>query len=147
VRRLLPLLLVALLAATPALTLAPAAFAATTTTPLTLPGGSSPLSPGLPQSTPSATTTTSYNVTTTSTGGGLSKVGTYLLILAGAALFLGIPFFIWYDSRRKAAKIHHGAGTTAVGGRSRSGSKAPPKSRKLKAAERKRRARGKARKR
>jgi hypothetical protein len=143
-RRLLPLLLVALLAVTPALITAPA-LAATTTTPLTLPGGSNPLSPGVPATTPGATTTTSYNVTTTQHGGTLGKVGTYLLVLVGALLLGGIPFFIWFDSRRKAAKIHHGVGTTAVGGRSRSGSKAPPKSRKLTAAERKRRARGKAR--
>jgi hypothetical protein len=55
----------------------------------------------------------------------------------------GIAFFIWRDARRRApvrTADAYGDGT----GR-RAGSKAPPKQRKLSAAERKRRKRGKAR--
>lgn len=143
-RRALALVLVGLVL----LSGAPAAFAATTTsttpTTLSLPGGSNPLTPGVPNTvTPTSTTTL---VTTTSGGGGLGKAGTILLIAFGALILLGIPVYIWFDARRKAARIHHGQGpTSSAGGQVRKGSQAPPKSRKLSAAERKRRKRGKAR--
>ena len=65
------------------------------------------------------------------------------MIVLGAVIVLGgIAFFIWRDARRRApvrtADVYDGAGR-------RSGSKAPPKPRKLSQAERKRRKRGKAR--
>ena len=54
----------------------------------------------------------------------------------------GISFFIWRDARRRAP-VRHAHATAGVGGRA--GSKRPIKPRKLSAAERRRRKRGKAR--
>ena len=118
----------------------------TTTTPLSLPGGSNPLAPGVPDTANQTPTTTIVTTTTTTGGGGLGKAGTVVLIVFGGLILLGIPVYIWIDARRKAARIHHGLGPSSSGtGPTRKGSQAPPKSRKLSAAERKRRKRGKAR--
>jgi hypothetical protein len=54
----------------------------------------------------------------------------------------GIAFFIWRDARRRAPVRTAEAG---VGSGRRTGSKPPPKPRKLSPAERRRRKRGKAR--
>jgi hypothetical protein len=134
---------------------APAAFAGSTTTSSTTTGtstqtlslpGSNPLSPGIPDTGGQTPTTSVVTTTTTTGGGGLGQAGTILLIVFGGLILLGIPFYIWFDARRKAAKIHHGLGPSSSGtGPVRKGSQAPPKSRKLSAAERKRRKRGKAR--
>jgi hypothetical protein len=82
-------------------------------------------------------------VTTTSSRGSSSLSGNSALVIAiGALVVLGaISFFIWRDARRRAP-VTSGAGGFDV---RRSGSKAPPKSRKLSAAERRRRKRGRAR--
>ena len=63
--------------------------------------------------------------------------------MIGAVVVLGgIAFFIWRDARRRAPARP----AEALGGTGRrAGSKPPPKPRKLSAAERKRRKRGKAR--
>ena len=66
------------------------------------------------------------------------------MIVVGAIVVLGgIAFFIWRDARRRAPVRTAEAGVGGTG--RRTGSKAPPKPRKLSAAERKRRKRGKAR--
>jgi hypothetical protein len=109
--------------------------------------GSSPFSPGLPlQSTTTPTTTPTIVQTATSSSGSGGLSGTSaVLIAAGAIVVLGgISLFIWRDARRRAPVRHRAhADVGGVGGRS--GSKAPPKPRKLSPAERRRRKRGRAR--
>jgi hypothetical protein len=62
--------------------------------------------------------------------------------VVGAIVVLGgIAFFIWRDARRRAPVK---AGAVGTDGRGRTGSKPPPKPRKLSPAERKRRKRGRA---
>lgn len=80
---------------------------------------------------------------TSNTAGSSSLSGHSALIIAVAALVViaGISFYIWRDARRRAP-VTSGAGGFDV---RRSGSKAPPKPRKLSPAERRRRKRGKAR--
>jgi hypothetical protein len=107
---------------------------------------SSPLAPGLPvsptPSTASSATPTVIQTSATNTSGSSSLSGSGVLFIAiGAIVVLGgISFFIWRDARRRAP---------ARGGEGyeihRSGSKRPPKPRKLSPAERKRRKRGRAR--
>jgi hypothetical protein len=114
-------------------------------------GPTNPLTPGIPASpsqvpTPTAPTPTAINPTTTAAPGssGLGG-GAAIGIAIGAVLLLtGISFFIWRDARRRAPLKHHAAHADAGVG-ARSGSKRPPKPRKLSAAERKRRKRGRAR--
>ena len=66
------------------------------------------------------------------------------MIVVGAIVVLGgIAVFIWRDARRRAPVRAAEAGVGGTG--RRTGSKPPPKPRKLSAAERKRRKRGKAR--
>jgi hypothetical protein len=121
---------------------------------LTLPGGAlaagspgavNPFAPGIPASpvpTPTAPTPTAINPTT-STNGTLSG-GSVLAIAIGAIVLLGgISFFIWRDARRRAP-VRHAAHATA-GADGRSSSKRPVKPRKLSAAEKRRRKRGRAR--
>ncbi|MGH2857898.1 MAG: hypothetical protein ACRDMJ_10485 [Solirubrobacteraceae bacterium] len=59
-------------------------------------------------------------------------------------LLLAISYFIWRDSRRRAP-LRGRTGDAALSGGRRAGSKPPPKPRKLKPAERRRRKRGRAR--
>ena len=75
---------------------------------------------------------------------GLSGDAAIGIAIGAIALLTGISFFIWRDARRRAPLKHHAAHADAGVG-ARSGSKAPPKPRKLSAAERKRRKRGRAR--
>ena len=113
------------------------ALAATTTT--------SPFSPGVPQSTTATATGNTGTAittvgTTSSSGSGLSS-GTALAIGIGAiALIGGISFYIWYDARRRAPVRAHAAAATRpnVPGSKRT------KPRKLSAAEKRRRKRGRA---
>jgi hypothetical protein len=125
-----------------------AAFAQSgTSSPINIPGSTSPFSPGLPQSTPSipSTSTPTVTATSTSTNSGLSGTG-IIAIAIGALLVLGgISFFIWYDARRKAPVRRAAAAYGGVDGRTRTGSKPKPKPRKLSPAERRRRKRGRAR--
>jgi hypothetical protein len=106
--------------------------------------GSNALSPGLPVSpTPStsAAPTVVQNASTSTSGASGLSGSSALFIAIGAIVVLGgISFFIWRDARRRAP---------ARGGEGyeirRSGSKPPPKPRKLSPAERRRRKRGRAR--
>ena len=114
-------------------------------------GPSNPLAPGIPASptttpTPTATTPTIVSPTTTSTQGnsGLSGGAAIGIAIGAIVLLVGISFFIWRDARKRAPVRHHAAHATAGAG-ARSGSKRPPKPRKLSRAERKRRKRGRAR--
>jgi hypothetical protein len=112
-----------------------------------VPGSTSPFSPGVPQTTPALPPTTAtptiLNPTTTSSNGGLSGAAAIFIALGAIVVLVGISFFIWRDARR-AAPVRAGAGDDGLGG-TRRGSKAPPKSRKLSPAERRRRKRGRAR--
>jgi hypothetical protein len=121
------------------------ALGAGTTPAVPLPTTSSnPLSPGLPvsptPSTTSATPTVIQNSSANTSGGSTFSSGNALFIAIGAVVVLGgIALFIWRDARRRAPK-RGGEGYEI----SRSGSKRPPKPRKLSPAERKRRKRGRA---
>jgi hypothetical protein len=122
------------------------ALGAGTTPAVPLPTTSgNPLSPGLPvsptPSTASATPTVVQNSSTNGSGSSSLSGSAALFIAIGAVVVLGgISFFIWRDARRRAP---------ARGGEGyeirRSGSKRPPKPRKLSPAERRRRKRGRAR--
>jgi hypothetical protein len=110
---------------------------------------SNPLTPGFPQpsvSIPTTTTAAPTIQTTTAAGSGSGFSGSSALIIAiGAIVVLGgISFFIWRDARRRAPKGHRTLAPIDVEGK-RAGSKARPKSRKLSAAEKRRRKRGRAR--
>jgi hypothetical protein len=83
--------------------------------------------------------------TTASSGGGLGGGGAILIAIGALALLGGVVGFIWRDSRRHAPVKPGGYTAAEALGGGRSGSKAPPKSRKLSAAERRRRKRGRAR--
>jgi hypothetical protein len=109
--------------------------------------GSNPLAPGLPSSpapTPTASTPTIINPTTsTSTSGGGLSGGSAIAIALGAVILLaGISFFIWRDARRRAP-VRHAAHATAGNGRTPGSKRVKP--RKLSAAEKRRRKRGRAR--
>jgi hypothetical protein len=111
-------------------------------------GPSNPLSPGLPASpitTPTQTTPPIANPTTASSPGssGLSGGAAIGIAIGAIVLLVGISFFIWRDARRRAPIKHHAAHADAGVG-ARSGSKRPPKPRKLSPAERRRRKRGRA---
>jgi hypothetical protein len=107
----------------------------------------SPFSPGLPQSTPSVTTTSAATTTSTSsnTDSGLTGAGIAAIAIGAIVVIGGISFFIWYDSRRRAPVRRLSAAYGAVDGGRRAGSKAKPKARKPSPAERRRRKRGRAR--
>jgi hypothetical protein len=111
-----------------------------------LPGSTNPLSGGVPLSpatTPTSATPTVVNTSTNGNGSSSLSSASALVIVIGAAVVLGgIAFFIWRDARRRAPVR---ADAALAGEGRRAGSKAPPKSRKLSAAERKRRKRGRAR--
>jgi hypothetical protein len=131
---------------TPATTAAPPS---TAVTPSLGGQGSNPLTPGFPQpsvSVPTPTTTAVPTVAgTTSAGSGSGFTGSSAIIIAIGALIVlgGISFYIWRDARRRAPVRAHAGGAIDEG--RRAGSKARPKPRKLSAAERKRRKRGRAR--
>ncbi len=140
----LALALIALSLAAPA----PAAAATATTSPLNLPGTTNPFSPGLPAAPVTTTTSTTTPVITTSTssGGGISGTDAILIAIGALIVLVGVSVFIWRDARRHApAKVAGSASATGILDGARSGSKAPPKPRKLSPAERRRRKRGRAR--
>jgi hypothetical protein len=110
---------------------------------------SNPLSPGVPQlggATPTTTSTATPTVSTTATSSDSGLSGSGVIAIAVGALIVlgGISLFIWRDARKRAP-VRRAAAALADDGRSRTGSKARPKQRKLSPAERKRRKRGKAR--
>ena len=104
---------------------------------------------GLPQSsapTPTQTQTIAPVVTTSSSAGGSLSGTDALLVAAGAIVVLGaIAYFIWSDSRHHVRLLRRAAPAGTATGNPGRGSKAPPKSRKLTPAERRRRKRGRAR--
>ena len=113
----------------------------------TVPGNNGGLS-GFP--TPSVATTTSANPTavqtaaTNTAGSSTLSSSSALVIVAGAVIILvAISYFIWRDARRRAP-VRVDAGLVASERRSKPGSKAAPKPRKLSQAERRRRKRGRA---
>jgi len=119
-----------------------ATVAAVTSTTNPLSGGVSPLSPIPTTTTPTAVVT---NTSTAGSGSSSLSSSSALVIVVGAAIVLGgIAFFIWRDARRRAPVRGRGGEATLGDGR-RTGSKPPPKPRKLSPAERRRRKRGKAR--
>jgi hypothetical protein len=93
--------------------------------------------------TTSTTTPTIISTATASTSGGSGLSGTNAIVIAlGAVVILGgISYFIWRDARRRAPVASR---SDDADHQNRPGSKAPPKARKLSAAERKRRKRGRA---
>ena len=130
---------------------APAALAAGSqgTTSLTSPTSSTQpsfgLSSGGAATTPQVQTVTPVT-STSSSSGGLSGLDGVIIAVVAFFLLGGIAFWIWYDSRSHAARAAHaGREESMFGQRAHAGSKAPRKQRKLTAAERKRRKRGRAR--
>jgi hypothetical protein len=110
---------------------------------------SNPLAPGFPQpsvSTPATTTAAPTIQTTPTAGSGSGFSGNSAIFIAiGAILVLGgISYFIWRDARKHAPKGHRLTAPIDAEGR-RAGSKPRPKPRKLSAAEKRRRKRGRAR--
>lgn len=108
-----------------------------------------PLSGGFPQpsvSIPTSTTATPTIQTTATAGSGSGFKGSSAIIIAiGAIVVLGgISFYIWRDARRRAPKGHRLNAPIDAEGK-RAGSKARQKPRKLSAAEKRRRKRGRAR--
>jgi hypothetical protein len=107
-----------------------------------------PLSPGIPANAPTTTASTPTVITSSSssTSSGLSGNDAILIAIAAVVVLSGISFFIWRDARRRAPIRHHGPAETSgrSDGRELPGSKRT-KPRKLSAAERRRRKRGRAR--
>lgn len=134
---------------------APAALAAgsTSTASTTTPGTTTPATTtpgfGLSNAEQNAVSPNTNNVapaTTTSSSGGLSGADAVIIGIVGVAVLFGIVFFVWRDARGHAARVGHGTASESMfGKRAHAGSKAPPRARKLTAAERKRRKRGRAR--
>ena len=127
----------------------PSMASAQNTTPVSPVQTTNPLTPGFPQpsvSTPTTPTTAPTITTTPTAGGGSGFNGSSALIIAIGALVVlgGISLFIWRDARRRAPVRHRAAVPADPQGR-RQGSKQRAKPRKLSAAERRRRKRGRAR--
>jgi hypothetical protein len=129
----------ALLGALPAIALG---AGSTSTVAPALPDSTSPFSPGVPATPVPTTTTPVVSTSSSSSGGGLSGESALFIAIGALIVLGGIAYFIWHDARRHAPVSATDLSVTAGG---RSGSKAPPKSRKLSAAERRRRKRGRAR--
>jgi hypothetical protein len=124
----------------------PATAPAATSAPVLPAGGAggAGLSPGLP-ATPTTTTTPTPTVAPTATSvpdSGLSGGGVVAISIGALAVLGAIAFYIARDARRRAPVRHRAAAAEGIGGRS--GSKAPPKPRKLSRAEKRRRKRGRA---
>lgn len=108
-----------------------------------------PLTPGFPQpsvSTPTTTTAAPTIQTTATAGSGSAFGGSSAVIIAiGAIVVLGgIALFIWRDARKRAPRGHRLTAPIDAEGK-RAGSKPRAKPRKLSAAEKRRRKRGRAR--
>lgn len=95
--------------------------------------------------TPQIQTTVTPSTTTSSSGGSLSGSDGIIIAIVAALVLGGIAFFIWRDAGRHAGRAGRDGDEALFGQRAHAGSKAPPKPRKLKPAERKRRKRGRAR--
>jgi hypothetical protein len=120
------------------------------TTPAPPTSTTNPLSPGIPVSPAPSTSTAAPTIvqTASSNSAGSSSLSSnsVLFIAIGAVVLLvAISYFIWRDARRRAPVKGRGlTGELGLEGR-RAGSKAPRKPRKLSAAEKRRRKRGRAR--
>ncbi len=112
-------------------------------------GNSNPFSPGIPTPTASTPTTTPTptiaSTTTAANDPGLSGSSAIAIAIGALIVLGGISFFIWRDARRRAPVRRAATAGAGIDGRSRTGSKAPPKPRKPSPAERRRRKRGRAR--
>jgi hypothetical protein len=129
----------------PAILPAPA-VAATSATTAAAPSITGPLSPGVPAApvtpTTSSTPTILANSSTAASGSSSLSSSDAIAIVAGAVVILtGIALFIWRDARRRAPVSP--AGATADAARLPGSRRVKP--RKLSAAERRRRKRGRAR--
>ena len=132
--------------ATSATSAAPTATAATSVSPSPSGGGSLGGGLTLPGAIPTTTTATPTVISTatasTSGSSGLSGNSAIAIAIGAFVVLGGISYFIWRDARRRAP-----VAARAAADRDRQnvpGSRAPPKARKLSAAERKRRKRGRA---
>jgi hypothetical protein len=99
-------------------------------------------SPGGVATTTTATPTVISTATATTGSSGLSGNSAIAIAIGAFVVLGGISYFIWRDARRRAP-----VAARAAAERDRPnvpGSRAPPKARKLSAAERKRRKRGRA---
>ncbi|HEY3727025.1 MAG TPA: hypothetical protein VGL51_07620 [Solirubrobacteraceae bacterium] len=120
------------------------------TTPAPPNSASNPLAPGVPvspaPSTSTATPTIVQTASSNSAGSSSLSSNSVLFIAIGAVvLLIAISYFIWRDARRRAPVKGRGlTGELGLEGR-RAGSKPPRKPRKLSAAEKRRRKRGRAR--
>jgi hypothetical protein len=132
-------------ASTPSTSTSATTTPAAASTPLNVPGTTSPFSPGLPETPAETATATTPTVTSASSspGGGVSGSTAIAIAVGAIVVLIGVALFIWTDARRHAPVKPGAGGAGSFGGRS--GSKAPPKSRKLSPAERRRRKRGRAR--
>ena len=115
----------------------PATSPASTTTnalggALTNPGATTPAA--------AQTTTVAPSTQTSTSGSGISSGSAIGIALAAALIIVGIAFAILRDARRRTRNRH----LPVAPGERIPGSKRPPKARKLSAAERKRRKRGRA---
>lgn len=111
----------------------------------------SPVSPPAPvTSTPASTQPQQIPVapvttTAATAGGSISGVDALLLAVGAALVLVLVAYFILRDSRHHARSLSRAGATAGAAGASpHRGSKAPHKPRKLSAAERKRRKRGRA---
>lgn len=91
--------------------------------------------------TPSGTTTTS---STSSSGGGISALDAILIGVVAIALMAGIIAYMVRDARRRTSRAHQHSAAAAAHGKHAGGRVHTQKSRKLSAAERRRRRRGRA---
>jgi hypothetical protein len=122
------------LSATPALAAGTTTVPATTTPSLSL-GNATSNAVSTPETLSTPATSTS------STGGGLSGVDAILIAVIAIGVLAGIWMFVIRDARRQSAGVNLDDDPFLE---KRKGSQAPQKSRKLSAAERKRRKRGRA---
>jgi hypothetical protein len=100
---------------------------------LTAPGG-------IPTTTSTTPTVISTGTASTSGSSGLSGGSAIAIAIGAFVVIAGISYYIWHDARRRAPV----AVRADEDRQNRPGSRAPPKARKLSAAERKRRKRGRA---
>ncbi|HEY2259447.1 MAG TPA: hypothetical protein VGH45_07025 [Solirubrobacteraceae bacterium] len=125
--------------------------AGTAATPAPPTSTTNPLAPGIPvspaPSTTAAPTPTIVQTASSNSAGSSSLSSNSVLFIAIGAIVLlvGISYFIWRDARRRAPVKGRGlTGELGLEGK-RAGSKPPRKPRKLSAAEKRRRKRGRAR--
>ena len=95
--------------------------------------------PGETATTTTPTTTTVLNTSTSGSGGGISGASAIAIALAAFVIIVGIAAAIFRDARRRVGGARHAEPEERI-----PGSRRPPKTRKLRPAERRRRKRGRA---